>query len=454
MRSYLAHSITILFTLIPTLLFVACQPGRDKGVRRIVLISIDTLRADHLGTYGHTRNTSPNLDALAAKGAIFEDVSTTAPWTLPAHSSMLTGFYPQQTRVRINTEVLGGDIPTIAETLLLAGYRTAGIGNVIWLKPYFGLNRGFEKWGFLPADESPKGAAAQITDFGIEFLQKTEGERCFLFLHYYDVHSPYLSQPAFERAFLPPDFREHSRVKGTTLELGLAGLGKFPISNQEREDVKKLYDAGILQLDSNLGRLFRFIDERFGFDDTLVIVTSDHGEGFFEHGKYSHGSDQYQEQLHIPLILRGGPVPHGLRIDAPTSIVDIAPTILATAGVAPQMAISGIDLSRYWEKPTRAYEDRVLYSQSAPALVKDVIRMARRGSFKLITNLETGRRELYDLVTDPAEQRDLSEARPEVAEELSDLMNQFFVQHDEGKATTLELDPEMIERLRQLGYVK
>jgi arylsulfatase A-like enzyme len=453
------HSITILFALIPALLLAACKPGGcepagEEGVRRIVLISIDTLRADHLGIYGHRRNTSPNLDALASKGTVFEDVSTTAPWTLPAHSSMLTGFYPEQTRARTGQEVLGEDIPTIAETLLSAGYRTTGVGNVTWLHPKFGLNRGFEKWEFLPADESPKGAAGLITDFGMEFLEQNEGERCFLFLHYFDVHSPFLSQPAFERAFLPPDFRKSSRITGATFQLGLAGQGKIVLSEQEREDVEKLYDAGILQLDSHLARLFRFIDERFGFDDTLVIVTSDHGDAFFEHGKFSHGQNQYQEVLHVPLILRGGSVPNGLRVDAPTSIVDIAPTLLAAVGVVPKMAGPGVDLGRHWEAPALARDERVLYSQSAPGPDEDVIRMVRRGHLKLITNRETGRRELYDLAADPTEHKDLSEARPKLADELSALMDQFFVRPDEDPPNTLELDPEMVERLRKLGYIE
>jgi arylsulfatase len=366
---------------------------------------------------------------------------------------MLTGLYPEQTHVR-TTEVLGEDIPTIGETLLAAGYRTTGFGNASWLEPIFKLNRGFEKWQFLREDDSPKGAAGLITDFGMEFLEQHDGERCFLFLHYFDVHSPYLSQPAFERAFLPPQFRESSRVTGTTLQLGLAGQGKIVLSEREREELEKLYDAGILQLDSNLGRLFHFIDKRFGFDDTLVIVTSDHGDAFFEHGEFSHGQNQYQEVLRVPLILRGGPVPEGLRIDAPTSIVDIAPTILAAAGVAPRMPLPGMDLGSYWEASALARDERVLYSQSAPGPAKDVIRMVRRGHVKLIINLETGRRELYDLAADPMEHKDLSEARPKLADELSALMDQFFAHPDQGQPTSLELDPEMVERLRKLGYLE
>jgi arylsulfatase A-like enzyme len=460
MLSRRTHSITILLALIPALLLAACKPGGcepagEEGVRRIVLISIDTLRADHLGTYGHRRKTSPNLDALAARGAVFEDTSTTAPWTLPAHVSMLTGLYPEQTRVRTR-EVLGEDIPTMAETLLAAGYRTGGMGNVRWLQPAFRLNRGFEQWRLLPADESRKGAAARITDFGMEFLEQNDGERCFLFLHYFDVHSPYRSQPVFERAFLPPGFRKTSKVTGATMQLGLAATdhGYVVFSEQEREDLERLYDAGILQLDYDLGRLFRFIDERFGFDDTLVIVTSDHGEGFLEHGRFSHGADQYQEVLRVPLILRGGSVPASVRIDAPTSIVDVAPTIFAAAGVAPRGTLPGVDLGRDWEAPALARDERVLYSQSAPGPDKDVIRMARRGRLKLITNLESGRRELYDLKADPTEHEDLSEARPKLADELSALMDQFFVHGDEDQPNTLELDPETVERLRKLGYIE
>jgi len=464
--------IAILLVVIPALLLSACKPQgcspaeeaaapeivpkSEKGVRRIVLISVDTLHPGHLGTYGHVRKTSPNLDALAARGAVFEDTSSTAPWTLPAHSSMLTGFYAEQTRARTTNGVLAEGIPTIAETLLAAGFRTTGFANVIWLRAVRDLNRGFEHWKLLPADQTAKGAAEHITDLGIEFLERNEGQRCFLFLHYFDTHSPYLSQPEFERAFLPPEFRENSRVTGTTMQLGLASADNAYIdfSQQEQGDLQKLYDAGILQLDHTLGRLFRFIDERFGFDDTLVIVTSDHGEGFFEHGNFSHGQDQYQEQLHVPLILRGGPVPGGVRIDAPTSIIDIAPTIFAAAGVASKKKLPGVDLGSYWGDRETDDDERVLYSQSAPGTDKDVIRMARRGRFKLITNSESGQRELYDLAEDPAEQRDLSQARPELASELSALMGEFFVHPDEDPPNPSELDPEMVERLQELGYIE
>jgi arylsulfatase len=464
--------ITLLPVLVPVLLLAACksdgcQPARDeaapnispkseKGVQRIVLISVDTLRPSHLGTYGHVRKTSPNLDALAARGAVFEDASSTAPWTLPAHSSMLTGFYAEQTRARTTNGVLAEGIPTIAEALLAEGFRTSGFANVIWLRTVRDLNRGFENWKLLPADETTKGAAEHITDLGIEFLEQNEGQRCFLFLHYFDTHSPYLSRPEFERAFLPSDFRESSRVTGTAMQLGLASADNAYIdfSQQEQEDLKKLYDAGILQLDRTLGRLFRFIDERFGFDSTLVIVTSDHGEAFFEHGYFSHGQDQYQEQLHVPLILRGGPVPAGVRVDAPTSIIDIAPTIFAAAGVASKKKLPGVDLGSYWGEREIAGDERVLYSQSAPGTDKDVIRMARRGRFKLITNSESGQRELYDLAEDPTEQRDLSKARPKLADELSALMGQFFVHPDEDPPNPLDLDPETVERLQELGYIE
>ena len=461
MLSRHTHWTAMLLALMSALLVTGCQPrgchlGQDKGVQRIVLISIDTLRADHLGTYGHERNTSPNLDALASNGTVFEDVSTTAPWTLPAHASMFTGLYPNQARVRTKRRMLPENIPTLAGTLRAAGYRTTGFGNVSWLAPNYGLNRGFETWEFLAADESPKGAAEHITDFGIDFLTQSAGERSFLFLHYFDVHSPYLSQPVFEQAFLPPDFRETSRVTGATIELGLAAAkhGFVVFSEQEREQLKKLYDAGILQLDSSLARLFRFIDERFGFDDTLVIVTSDHGDAFFEHQLFSHGQNQYQEVLRVPLILRGGPVPPGVRIHAPASIVDVAATILAAAGVAPKEPVSGVDLSGYWKAVTLARDERVLYSQSAPGPEKDVIRMARRGRFKLITDRESGERELFDLATDPTERQDLSEARPELADELSALMDQFFGPEVEDPLEALELDPKTVERLRSLGYLE
>lgn len=436
-----------------------CEPRGSDGssgdpVERIVLISIDTLRPDHLGIHGHVRPTSPNIDTLAARGTLFEDASTTAPWTLPAHASMLTGLYPVEAGARTRTEALRTDVPTIAARLLDAGFRTMGVANVTWLH-FFKLNPGFEKWEYLPADKDAEGDAGRITDMGIEFLEKTATERSFLFLHYFDVHSPYRSRPRFENKFLPRDFRDRSRVTGGSLQLGLAGNehGYVHFTEAERENLEKLYDAGILQLDFELGRLFRFIEERFGFGDTLVILTSDHGEAFFEHGSYSHGQNQYQELLRVPLIIGGKSVPQGVRVAAPVSLIDIAPTIFAAAGVAIPDSLPGIDLARYWHADEPAPTDRVLYSQSAPPEA-DTTRMVRRGSFKLIVDFDDGEHELYDLENDPDEQTDLSETRPEQLAELSLLMDQFFGQGSSEDGADIQLDGETIEQLRGLGYME
>jgi hypothetical protein len=199
--------------------------------RVIVLISLDTLRPDHLGTYGHVRDTSPVLDALADRGVVFEDASSTSPWTLPAHASMLTGLYPSQANVRRSPERLPESIPTLAAQFRDAGYRTVGIASNLWFT-IGGFSQGFDEWENLddkvadllhgienPTEQTPEGLSEQITQLGMKALDAHRDRPVFLFLHYFDIHSDYVSLPEFEGLFLAGDFRSKSRVDGSTRQL-------------------------------------------------------------------------------------------------------------------------------------------------------------------------------------------------------------------------------------------
>jgi arylsulfatase A-like enzyme len=433
----------------------------------IVLISLDTLRPDHLGTYGHVRDTSPVLDALADRGVVFEDASSTSPWTLPAHASLLTGLYPSEASVRRSPDRLPVWIPSLAAQLRHAGYHTAGVATSLW----FGIgrfSRGFDKWDGLheafdaPSGtkdvkrQTPEGSSKRVTELGLEALDTYREHPVFLFLHYFDIHSDYVSLPEFEDLFLPRNFRSKSRMDGSTEQLVRIGAGEIALDDREREELRILYDAGIRQMDDRLAPLFDWIEEEVGWKQALVVVTSDHGEAFFEHnGDVIHGNSHYQEQLRIPLIMAGGDLPAGLRVTDPVSIVDIAPTLLGAVGASPAIPLPGYDLARHWQDRDAPNSSRAIFAQSAPAVNGDWLRAVRREPYKLIINMKLGTRELYDLGADPAETKNLAEALPDVTKELATLLDDFERRHpDAEREPELEIDEATRERLRALGYTE
>jgi len=435
----------------------------------IVLISLDTLRPDHLGTYGHVRDTSPVLDALADRGVVFEDASSTSPWTLPAHASMLTGLYPSQANVRRSPDRLPESIPNLAAQFRDGGYRTVGIASNLWFA-IGGFSQGFDEWENLddkaadlllhgienPTEQTPEGLSEQITELGLKALNAHRDRPVFLFLHYFDIHSDYVSLPEFERLFLASDFRSESRVDGSTRQLLRILNGAIVLDEPEREQWRMLYDAGIRQLDHRLAPLFDWVEEEVGWKQALVVVTSDHGEAFFEHdSNVGHGNTQYQEHIRVPLIMAGGDLPAGLRITDPVSIVDIAPTLLRAAGITPANPLPGYDLGRHWQKGDVPGSSRAIYAQSAPAMNGNWLRAVRRGSHKLIINTKLGTRELYDLSADPAETKNLAEALPDITRKLAVLLDDFERRHpDPDREPEFEIDEATRERLRALGYTE
>jgi arylsulfatase A-like enzyme len=434
----------------------------------IVLISLDTLRPDHLGTYGHTRDTSPVLDALAERGVVFEEASSTSPWTLPAHASMLTGLYPSQANVRRSPDRLPESIPNLAAQFRDAGYRTVGIASNLWFTIGW-LSQGFDEWENLddeiadllhgienPTEQTPEGLGEQITELGLKALNAHRDRPVFVFLHYFDIHSDYVSLPEFEDLFLPSDFRSKSRVDGSTRLLKRIKAGEVVLDDREREELRILYDAGIRQLDDRLAPLFDWIEEEVGWKQALVVVTSDHGEAFFEHdSNVSHGDAQYQEQISVPLIVVGGDSPVGLRITDPVSIVDIVPTLLGAAGITPEKPLPGYDLAGHWQNGDVPVSSRTIYAQSAPAVNGDWLQAVRRGSHKLIINTKLGTHELYDLSVDPTETQNLAEALPDLTRELTALLDDFDRRDpDPERKPEFEIDEATRARLRALGYTE
>ena len=460
----------------------------------IVLISLDTLRADHLGTYGHHRQTSPVLDQFSKSGTVFEDASSTAPWTLPAHASMLTGLYPLKHRVLTFDTGLPADVPSLASQLSKAGYRTAAVVNSAWLKKErYGLTRDFDEYLFVDDTQDRRAPNTWITDQAITWLTDEDERPTFLFVHYYDVHSDYSSLPQYENLFLTP---YTGQADGTAWQIARASLEKdyldmcsenydpekcrigtpenyliidrnletIEFNDDDIRHIEQLYDAGIRQLDNELGRLFSTLKTRGILDESLIIITSDHGEEFLDHGRMDHFLTMYQEILHVPLIFHGPNIPAGLRIKAPVSLVDLAPTILSIAGDESGFVTDGFDLSPLIRgESVPHFAERPIFGEASGGLtyalmmgqVFPIFRSLRVGNHKLIHNTKDRRWSLYDLDKDPGETQDLAHQNPEILGVLKKQMEQRYKNFDPSPepASRVDLKDEELEHLRALGYL-
>jgi arylsulfatase A-like enzyme len=397
-----------------------------------VLVSIDTLRADHVGLYGYARDTTPFLDRLGAQGIVFESAYTSAAWTLVAHMSMLTGLYPEQHGVLSGPLALAEEAPLLAEHLARAGYQTVGLYRQGWIHERHGFARGFDVFrSHWTAEEAEEHLA--------EELARLDGARpCFLFLHLFDVHndpsskdppSIFSSPPPYQDLFLPG---ARERLAGETY----LSIKKRKLTADEREALAALYDDGIRHVDAVLERCFARLEAEGWLADALVIVTADHGESLAQRENYGHGGP-WQEGLRVPLVLRlPGNERAGERVREVAHLVDVVPTVLAFAGLPHDPALAGRSLL----EPLPA--ERVVTGGHGP------VEFAVRGPEKLIRfGQKYGR---VDLAADPHE----LDVQAATAEEYARLRAALALDRDSfhPPLTRGPMSPADREALDDLGY--
>jgi arylsulfatase A-like enzyme len=425
--------------------------GASPGIARVILISVDTLRADHVGAYGYTRSTTPAIDALAASGVLFQNVSTPSPWTYPAHASLFTGLYPGRHGLKNLDRLLPSSLPTLATLLGRAGWTTASVVNSTLLGPRFGLDRGFREFFYVEQVPAQRAPTARVVDQALEWAKRYRDRKLFLFVHTSDVGSDYASLPKWERQFSRP---YAGRADGTTAQLSAVLLGKLTLNDADARHLVDLYDAGIRQTDAEIGRLLEGLRASGLLEGSLILLTSDHGEEFLEHGGVLHGRTQFEEVVRVPLIVAGPGVGKGSRVPVPVSLVDVMPTLLATLGVTAPEALDGEDLTPLFSgRAAPRVEGRFLFGEADHNNQQlDITRAVRHGADKMHFDRATQRASLYDLDADPAELRDLAAQRPEVVRELRQHIDRFMrIQPLVGE--TITLTPAEIEKLRSLGYI-
>ncbi len=440
------------------------------GAPNVILLMADTLRADHLSCYGYAANKTPHLDALAADGVRFANTFSQASWTRPSVATILTGLYPASHGAMHKADILPDRVDTLAEVLARGGYHTIGFANNANVSPAFNFQQGFEAYTYLSpsfffgADEP----AAQLTMYnGLRLVRERffaryvdvhnyyqpaevvtatvkrwlaaeakQSEPFFLFVHYMDAHDPYFVHPFNGEGY--------ARVSNPNPLPALA------------DKYRKLYDGEISYLDEHVGALLDDLKARGLYDRTLVILTGDHGEEFQEHGGWWHGTTLYDEQIHVPLIMKPASAGGGAKVveELATSL-DIAPTVLASAGLQAPEAMQGHALP--------------LDGSAAPArqsvfaeedLEGNVLQAVRTREWKFITANPGNPRglapeSLFDLGKDPGEHTDASAAVPAQKEMMRAELGKSVLtaRAHAGASEQRGVDAATTERLRALGYV-
>ena len=445
---------------VPRLLDVTAGRKRGDGkAPNVLLISIDTLRPDHLGSYGYERATTPNIDRLARDSVRFDQAFSTSGWTLPAHASMFTGLLP----CHHGSTRFGHDTPlaqahdTIAERFRAAGYVTAAFTGGVFVSLDLGFDQGFDMYrdpGFLPAQQ-PR--FAEIVAQAERWIEAPGAGPFFLFLHTYEVHMPYNPPPPYNRAFAGA--ADGPFADGVTMKQMVAlGTTREQVPRAEVRQLEALYDGGIRSMDAALGDLLAFLDARGLAQNTCVALTSDHGEEFQEHGNlFHHHGKLYDEIVRVPLIIHCPPrLPAGTVVDVPVSLTDLMPTLLDLADLP---ALPGLDgRSLLPTLASGAWPDRPIISgtDGSAAGRVGVTRAIRRDGLKLITSTlpDLPPQQLFDLTSDPGEQLDLHAVRPAAVAALSSALTTAIARPFGESVDARIPDAATVERMRALGYAE
>jgi len=445
----------------------AATPGRSS----VILVSIDTLRADHLGCYGYERDVSPTIDKLAESGTLFVNDLSTSSWTLPAHMSMLTSLYPSFHKMekggKLGSVRLDDSETTLAEILQPAGWTTAGIVAHPFLSGKWGFDAGFGLYRLYSTQAEAQTNRAELWLEWHQFqvnrgLRKPE---FFLFLHYLDPHEVYSPPPPYVTKYFP-DYKGSLRPRDKFVTL----FSQKPFANDE--DFRyglALYDGEINYTDAQLGRFLATLAALGRTESTLIVLTSDHGEEFKDHDSMGHKSSLYREQARVPLIFAHPKlVAAGRRITDPVSAVDITPSILDLLGLPPLAKAQGVSLARYvrpgtsdaWRLPSRS-----LFAELGPLGAtwegSSHQKAILNERYKLVVRYDDASKQLFDWTDDPSEKKDLYEAK-KGSEEIRTLESQLDEFIRDGVAynavfrerNEIEIDEKTRERLRSLGYME
>jgi arylsulfatase A-like enzyme len=468
----------------------------------IILLVMDSVRVTNLSCYGYERPTTPNIDALARQGTLYEQAISVGCWTLPVHASLFTGLYPMSHGVTVSKDALPEGFPTLGRRLREVGYQTACFSNNAYISSATGLDQGFDTvedvwrvthprgtertkmskrikqlerrgvWtkpivavlrramrirSFLKHRRSQKDSGARLTNEKIQTWlhdSRRSGTPFFLFVNYMECHERYSPPHPYDRRFMPERFSPWrvAQVSPNKTEV-LAGSHKRRAD--DIEIMRALYDGALNYLDEKIAELVRSLESLGLLEDTVVIVTSDHGDSLGEHDHLGHRLALYEQLVHVPLIVRYPAwfLP-GLRVEQQVQLADLFPTILDLAG-ADTADASANGFHSLLEPPPPEVRPFTVAENTAPTSLDNVMaRMIRTGQYKYIWK-SNHQHELYDLSRDPNETANLVAVEPEVARLLVERLEAWERSLEDKRIETrqAEYDEATLQRLRGLGYV-
>ncbi len=465
LSAYAGETVTIVFMTVPSTIRtrrilhavwanpVIVWPVNRKARPNVLLISLDTLRADRLSVYGHRHRTSPHIDELARRGVLFENVIAAAPFTLASHMSIMTGCYPSFHHTNlVKTDRLPDSITTLAEILYRQGYRTMAITGGGQVSADYGFGRGFESYTEFTLKEDDLPAKLRMLE---PWLRENGNRPFFVFLHTYKIHAPYRPKPEFLKVF---ESSYHGTVDGELATLRQINKQRLTLTPADVAHLEALYDAEIREVDEALGKLFDFLRKTGLNENTLVVLTSDHGEEFGEHGLWGmHSHTLYDELLKVPLIfVLPGKLPQGKRVRNLVSAIDILPTILDLVGVTPNNAYQGHSLiplmsgsvvpSRYHTVLSERIADDGLIMRAVRTMTAKYIVIDRKGMSRRI--------QFYRLLDDPKEQHPTWVPPSLLGRFQARIrwLEKGFL--EKPRLRRRALSRETLETLRSLGYIQ
>ena len=449
--------------------FLLLQSGDSRPRPNILLITLDTTRWDYVSAYGQREKVTPAVDKLAEEGVVYRNAISTSSWTLPSHASMFTGLLPTfhgahyvKTDAEIDGEIfkanrLAPDLPTLAEELKKAGYRTGAVIGGPLLHSRFGVDRGFDYYNDQDL-RSHKGvefyrSASDTTRLATDWLKShvhmSEGEPFFLFLNYFDAHNPYIPPEPWGDPDVPEELVaiHDGHYEGVF-------KGDRELTEEESRVLTSQYSGEISFMDKQIERLFFELKFLGVYETTMIVVTSDHGESFGEHRLLGHGRALYEELIRVPLIIKY-PLDDSKTgiIERRVSTVSLMPTLLEYIGhEVPDTVASG----------TLDEEDQILVAESTRDIAW-IVAFGKRfdkdskalydGNYKLIWN-STGEHELYDIVADPSEEKNLFGTIPDVEKRFQAQLEPLIEESQRASSfDPPEIDNEQRENLRKLGYL-
>ncbi len=445
------------------------EPNQSEN--NIILISLDTLRADHLSIYGYHRKTSPNIDALAKDSIIFYNAIAPSSWTLPSHMSLMTSLYSIHHNVKKEDNILKPSIITLAQILSTNKFYCAGFTGGGFLSAHYGFSRGFDFYQENPNDALSFDAARKLASQAINFLNYNKDKKFFLFLHTYQIHNPYFSPPPYNKLFSTDEKQKvNMNVEGI-----LGGKESYfkPLPNYIKENIISLYDGEIRYTDEILiKRIIEELKKLKLYDRSLIIITSDHGEEFYEHKAWLHGHDLYNEIIRIPLIIK---LPHSEHkskvINTFVSLIDIFPTILSIAKINySNYKIDGENLiplilgkaksipiiySEVDENIVSLHNTKKIAAikQNEKIIYNEPYSYESAGFFSFAPP-ERLKIEFYDLEADPNEKSNIYFRKSSSATNIFNIVKALYINEKKIHPEKVPLSKELIEELKSLGYLK